>query len=510
MKIALYARVSSDLQTEKGTVASQLDFLRKYADLHQLDVFAEYTDESVTGPTPLADRPAGRRLLEDARARKFRRVIFYRVDRFARSTYELLDAERTLSELGVTLKSASEEFDTGTPMGRAIFQILGVLAELEKSTIAERTGLGRQRKAREGRWLGAIPFGYVIADGQLVPSDILVPAFGCTEADLVRQIFAWVADGETLYAVAQRLKDVPSLSRFSNGTVSIRSARWTAARVSTTVNAETYIGRHVWHSRAGDIERQVPPLIPRDVFDRAHRQLRQNLCRPHPKAQRFNVLRGLVRCKNCGSGYVCTQRQRGQAVYRCPRSVAPGGKQCNGAAVPAEKLEGAVWRIAQETAIWFDDMITAEVGEPLYITRDAELKRLESALATKEAARQDILQLVEDRLILYAAAKERIQSIISEENDIKAQIATIAAEVELNASYRKRWEDFKAKRTQYKLRLNAADDSLELRREIIAAVVAPIEVETTGEGRKKTFKLTYQLFDDEEIRGIPLGSLRKT
>jgi site-specific DNA recombinase len=128
MKVAVYARVSSDLQAEKGTIEAQLDYLRRYAALNNLDVAEEYTDEAVTGPTALAKRPAGKRLLEDARLKKFSRVIFYRVDRFARSLYELLDAERTLAAYGVTLKSASEEFDTSTAMGRAIFQILGVLS----------------------------------------------------------------------------------------------------------------------------------------------------------------------------------------------------------------------------------------------------------------------------------------------------------------------------------------------------------------------------------------------
>jgi site-specific DNA recombinase len=345
MKMAVYARVSSDLQAEKGTIEAQLDYLRKYAALNNLDVAEEYTDEAVTGPTALAKRPAGKRLLEDARLKKFSRVIFYRVDRFARSLYELLDAERTLAAYGVTLKSASEEFDTSTAMGRAIFQILGVLSELEKSTIAERTGLGRQRKAREGKWSGVIPLGYMIApNGKLVPSDHRIEALGMTEAEFVRDLFQQVADGSSLMEQCRRLEGVPTTRRYNTGKV-VTGKSWSASRLSVMLSSTTYLGQHVYHGRYGEVIREVPPLVSRDLFNRVRQQLRRNLFRPMSKG-RFTLLRGLVRCKNCGAGYVRTTMRPGKYYYRCLRTLAVNvpdrEKRCKAGYVAAEKLEAAV------------------------------------------------------------------------------------------------------------------------------------------------------------------------
>jgi site-specific DNA recombinase len=123
MRVALYARVSSEGQADRGTIEAQIDFLRRYAELHGLDVAGEYLDPAVHGPVPLGERPAGRRLVGDAKAGKFQKLIMYRTDRFARSLYELLDAQRSLDVLGVGLQSASEPYDTSTPVGRLIFQM---------------------------------------------------------------------------------------------------------------------------------------------------------------------------------------------------------------------------------------------------------------------------------------------------------------------------------------------------------------------------------------------------
>src|SRR5262245_9642061 len=193
MRVALYARVSSEGQADRGTIEGQADFLHRYAELHSLDVAGEYFDEAITGPTPLRERPAGRRLVEDARAKKFQKVLFYRVDRFARSLRELLEAQAALDAVDVGLQSATEPFDTSTPMGRFMFQLLVGIAELEKSVILERTTNGRARVARDGKWTGGPPpFGYRLLDGRLVPDEI--------EAVIVRDLYQRIADGSTLKA----------------------------------------------------------------------------------------------------------------------------------------------------------------------------------------------------------------------------------------------------------------------------------------------------------------------
>src|SRR4051794_6281807 len=206
-RIVLYGRVSTEDQAERQTVQAQLTFLRNWAGLYDLPIVGEYIDDGVSGTIPLADRAHGGRLLAELPETRPTKVVVYRLDRLGRSVRVLLDAHGALERAGATIQSATEPFDTASPIGRFVFTLLGSIAELEKSTITERTSLGRDRHARAGRWTGGpIPFGYDLdAAGCLVPSTRAVLALGCTEADLARQIFERVAGGSTLVAEAQRL-----------------------------------------------------------------------------------------------------------------------------------------------------------------------------------------------------------------------------------------------------------------------------------------------------------------
>ena len=74
--VAIYARVSTEDQAERGTIKNQLDFLRRFVDLHELTVAGEYVDDGISGAAPLGDRPEGQRLLIDAEAGRFGVVLF--------------------------------------------------------------------------------------------------------------------------------------------------------------------------------------------------------------------------------------------------------------------------------------------------------------------------------------------------------------------------------------------------------------------------------------------------
>ncbi|MDH3602414.1 MAG: recombinase family protein, partial [Candidatus Tectomicrobia bacterium] len=175
-RVALYTRVSTDEQAERQTIQDQRDFLRNFANLYDLTIVAEYSDEGISGTVPLSERPDGSQLLKDSQYGRFDCVLLYRVDCLGRSLVALLEAYHTLTEARVTIRSVTEPFDTATPIGNFLFQLLGSLAELEKSTIVERMTLGRDRVARDGLWTGGpIPFGYDIdEDGRLIPSQRVI------------------------------------------------------------------------------------------------------------------------------------------------------------------------------------------------------------------------------------------------------------------------------------------------------------------------------------------------
>src|SRR5436190_19376130 len=142
---------------------------------------AKYTD-NMTGTT--LDRPGLQRALTDARLQRYDVLLVYRVDRLARSVRGLAQVLEDLDKAGVVFRSATEPFDTGTPAGRMMVQMLGVFAEFERATIIDRVIAGMERKAARGGWLGGtIPFGY----RRNPETDILEP--DKTEAAAVPVIF---------------------------------------------------------------------------------------------------------------------------------------------------------------------------------------------------------------------------------------------------------------------------------------------------------------------------------
>jgi site-specific DNA recombinase len=291
VKVALYARVSSEGQADRGTIEAQADYLRRYVALNGMDVVGEYFDEAVHGPIPLREQPAGRRLVKDAQAKKFTKVHFYRVDRFARSLKELLEAEALMTSLGVDLQSANEPFDTAAPMGRFMFQLLGGIAELEKSVILERTINGRAPVAKDGRWAGGPPpYGYAIVEGRLARRE--------PEASVVRDLFEAIANGGTMRREAHRLNEAEILGR--------QGKPWTEGRLSKLVHCQTYKGTHIFRSRDGILSRDVPAIVSPETWEAAHVQLKRNSVQQ--PTYRFNLLRGKLRCVNCG-GVISVQKR---------------------------------------------------------------------------------------------------------------------------------------------------------------------------------------------------------
>jgi DNA invertase Pin-like site-specific DNA recombinase len=149
MKTAVYARVST---TNGQDPEMQLRELRDYCQRRGWDVSQEYVDTGISGVKE--KRPELDRLLTDAHKRRFDAVVVWRFDRFARSVSHLLRALETFRSLGIEFVSLSEQVDTSTPTGKMVFTVLGAVAELERSLIAERVRAGLRNARAKGRKLG--------------------------------------------------------------------------------------------------------------------------------------------------------------------------------------------------------------------------------------------------------------------------------------------------------------------------------------------------------------------
>jgi DNA invertase Pin-like site-specific DNA recombinase len=150
MKVAIYARVST--LNHGQDAGMQVRELKEFCERRGWTIFAEYVDVGISGAKDR--RPQLDALMLDAGKRKFDVVLVWKFDRFARSVSHLLRALETFNVLGIGFVSLSESLDTSTPAGRMVFTVLGAVAELERSLIAERVRAGLRNARSKGKTLG--------------------------------------------------------------------------------------------------------------------------------------------------------------------------------------------------------------------------------------------------------------------------------------------------------------------------------------------------------------------
>ena len=159
-KAAIYSRKS--LFTGKGeSIENQIELCRNYLERYYPDVtdFSIYEDEGFTGGN--TNRPKFQQLLKDIKSGCIDVLICYRLDRISRSVADFATTYNMLEEHNVSFVSLKEQFDTSTPMGKAMLYISSVFAQLERETIAERVRDNMLLLSKTGRWLGGQePFGF--------------------------------------------------------------------------------------------------------------------------------------------------------------------------------------------------------------------------------------------------------------------------------------------------------------------------------------------------------------
>ena len=203
--ISIYSRKSKF--TCKGeSIGNQVELCREYIRAHYGNGLAEsaliYEDEGFSGGN--LNRPAFKKMMEAAKERKVQAIIVYRLDRISRNISDFAGLIEELSHLQVDFISIREQFDTGSPMGRAMMYIASVFSQLERETIAERIRDNMQELAKTGRWLGGItPTGYTSESVESVTVDgkqkkacklKLIPE----EANIIRMIFDLYIEHDSL------------------------------------------------------------------------------------------------------------------------------------------------------------------------------------------------------------------------------------------------------------------------------------------------------------------------
>jgi DNA invertase Pin-like site-specific DNA recombinase len=128
--------------------------LHAVAERHGWNVVVEYIDHGISGAKSREQRPQFDALLHGVARREFDMIAAWSVDRLGRSLQDLLAFLLELQSKRVDLYLHQQALDTSTPMGKAMFQLCGVFAELERSIIQERVKAGLERARTKGKILG--------------------------------------------------------------------------------------------------------------------------------------------------------------------------------------------------------------------------------------------------------------------------------------------------------------------------------------------------------------------
>lgn len=445
--IAVYCRVSSEDQADRGTIEIQKEFAAKYVNLYNLEVFDYYCDDGVSGTLPLEMRPEGKRLLEDAAKKRFNMVIFYKLDRIGRKVRVILNAVNDLDELGVTVKSMTEPFENETPTGKFLLTTLAGIAELDRDTILARMWSGAQLAAKQGRWLGGIvPYGYRKTGKRLVISDEPIPGCRISEEDVIEIIYKMAGkEKATCAEIADYLNSmkIPTkyqIDKINNNPSTASATIWHPSRVAHIIRSTTYKGIHQYgkktsHKGSQMISRRVPAIVSDELWEAANEVLTSNKLFSKRNSQIEYLLRGMIRCGNCGYAYVGRPNKRDNTkFYVCIGKSKLNYKyyqkeRCIGKSLRADWLDAVVWKKCLDI-LKNPEKIYKEKGQAANDIQPAlnisyELQQIKIRLKAMSGEREKLLDLFRKEIITEQDLKKQIDKLYSEETNLNKKLSTL-------------------------------------------------------------------------------------
>ncbi len=372
MRVCLYQRISTDEDHQPTSLKTQRERLERYCEaMEDWRIVAAFEDQA--SGTSL-NRPGLQQALDLAREKRTDLLLVYRVDRLSRKVRQLAGLCEELDQFEVVLKSVTEPFDTGSPAGRMMLQMLGVFAEFEHATIVDRVTAGLERRVREGKWMsGRTPYGYARDQDTklLIPDQVKAP--------VVRRIFHLYAEGKLGTTAIARTLD-------AEGAPPPRKQGWSPNALQLILANPAYRGLIRWN---GETHPGLHgPLVDEETFEAAQEILKRrgddaSLRRGNPSDF---LLSGLVRCQHCGRAYVGTSahgRNGRYTYYACSTRYKYGPSKCNGDRLPKDRLEAAV--LTQLADLYRDGHVIEKALADAATVVESERPRVEEQLASTRA-----------------------------------------------------------------------------------------------------------------------------
>lgn len=372
----LYARYSTERQSE-ASIADQLRICREYAGARGWPILAEHSDEGISGAA-LGNRPGARLAIESVRAGDC--LLVTDLSRLSRSQ-DLAPLLTRLRHRGVRVIGVQDGFDSDARHARMQAGLSGIMSEEFRAMVADRTRSALELRARTGQATGGKAY---------------------ENAEVVREIFARFAAGESMKAIASDLnrRDVPSPGADWKPRARPRG-RWLVSTLHAMLHNERYIGRQVWNRsqwlkdpdtgkrirrerpRAEWIVQECDRMVDEETWERV--QARFTVRKGRGGAPRW-LLSGILECATCGGKMIVYGGD--QHRYVCGTYHAGGVHACsNESTFPRETAEALILQPV------IDDLLS-----PAAVAEGIRMMREERAAPPKpEAPDREVLEL--ERLV---------------------------------------------------------------------------------------------------------------
>ena len=449
IKVAIYARVSTEEQAEQGySIDAQLDTLRKYCQLYDKVVFEEYVDAGVSGKSTQG-RYELQRLLKDADEKKFDEVIVWKFNRMARKNVDLLNIVEQLEANNVIFRSFSENFDTSTSTGRFALQMMGAVGELERNTIVDNVKMSMKQRAKTGKHNGKLPLGYQSIPETNDPSErskqvVIVE----TEALIVRSIFEHYAAGRGLKSIANELNHSNYKTKTGN--------TFSTSAVKDILNNPFYNGKvrynryENWSNKRRRGKSAEPiiadgkhkAIIHDALWEKVQFLLQKKSFTPSRIFDGEFLLSGLIRCPKCGAAMVASRTKskskNGQYVnclyYSCGAFRNKGSSVCSANSIRKQEAEEEVMNRLSEV-LCKERILKAIVDKINHklttrtIPLQSELSHIRSQLEKAVNKKQRYLDLFEQGNVDKSFFTGRMQEIQAEITKLQVEKARLELEL---------------------------------------------------------------------------------
>jgi site-specific DNA recombinase len=491
MKVALYARVSSEKQDVDLSISAQLKSLREYAARNGHEVIKEYVDESESGKTTA--RPAFREMISAARRspKPFGLILVWKYSRFARSREDSIVFKTMLRKNGVRVVSITEPAED-TPTGKLLEAMIESLDEFYSANLGEEVIRGMRESASRGFYISAqAPFGYrkvKVNDGGKERPKLELEL---NQAHIVTRIFSLLLEGKGLMEIAKQLN--------KEGIAGPKGKGWIKTTIHKMLINEAYTGTLVWGRNSVHdlspirVDNAWPAIIDRDTFDRAQSLLKDRApVNLHPKrvASRY-LLSGLARCGHCGKNLVGHDAKSGRFTYYvCGTLLKKGTDSCPTRYLNRQQFENLVIDKIKEHVLTTDNLtrlvhMVNEEMDSLAIEYRQRSDNVINEIADVDRRLDRLYDALETGRIQLADLAPRIQQLRQRREQLQA--ARLQLEQELSARRVELADEETVAHCVSDLRNLLSESSLAERKSFVRSFVK--EVKVTGDSVLLTYTI---------------------